>query len=345
MRLTPNSSHAIIACATLALAAGCSYGGIARGPDSVTTGAGPRVQSAARPDVLVLPAYEGPQQAYNDPQMLSKEAEVAISDSQNDVVNIYLQKTPHTMVGQLTGFTEPQGMAVDKSANLYVTNTGGADVLVFAPGASTPFLTLDDSGKLPVGVAVDTDGTVYVSNIRKPDNPVRLNTASQPDSAGTGIVVYRKGATKPFRKLTDAGISSDYFVAIGPNHRVFTDYFDQNGVAQIGYFDSANPKLHSLNIPNLQFPGGIKIDDDNILVIDQNARALLVFKPPHRFPRSFIPFIGASDPVTFDYGGTERTVWVADAVGVAEHYAPSGRLIDSINVGGVPIGVVTLPKQ
>jgi hypothetical protein len=311
MRSPLLSGYAIAGYMALALVAGCAYRGIAPEPVSMQN---------VRP--------------FSELRLVSKAAQVVVSDSQNGVVNFYLQQAPHTLVAQLTGFAEPQGMAVDIDGNLYVANTGGADVLVFAPGAKSPFLKLDDSGNLPVGVAVDADGTVFVSNIRKADS-----------SKSTGILVYQKGATKPSRKLSDPSIYSNYFVAIGPNHSVYTDYFDQNGVAQVGYYTGKSLPLHNLNIPNFQFPGGLKIDDGNVLVIDQNARALLIYKPPHRYPRSFIPFIGAGDPVNFDFGDTEKSVWVADGNGTAEHYAPSGRLIDSIPVGGVPIGIVTLPQR
>jgi streptogramin lyase len=345
--------EACAACAALSVSA-CAFGGareFAAADARLNTQAlrGPSVAAMSSAGSVLRPAMRdfavriSQSRSFNDPRMLLQNSEIAVSDSQNGVVNIYLQKPPHTLVGQLTGFTEPQGMAVDAKGNLYVTNTQAGNVLVFAPGASSPYLTLDDARKLPVGVAVDTDGTVYVTNIRKAD---ALNRpATRFTNGGTGIVVYHPGWTKPFKRLTDTSVSSYYFVAIGPNHRVYTSYFDANGAAQIGYYDPNDPQLHNLNLPNLQFPGGIKVDDGDILFDDQNARAILVFDPPHPHPRFFVPLIGAGDPVTFDYGRTEGTFWVADALGYAEHFSKSGNMFDAINVGGVPIGVVTLPQR
>jgi len=98
------------------------------------------------------------------------------------------------MIGEITGLDSPSGLAVDESNNLYVTQTdNGAPVLVFALGATKPFLRLEvPAGTLPTAVAVDRNDEVFVST-------------AQTGSTSTSILFYKKGATRPYRSFTVGG--------------------------------------------------------------------------------------------------------------------------------------------
>lgn len=61
------------------------------------------------------------------------------------------------------------GLAFDRKGNLYVSDEGGvanpADVEIFAPGSTTPFMTVVNAALAqPVRVAVDPQGNIWVAN-------------------------------------------------------------------------------------------------------------------------------------------------------------------------------------
>ncbi|HJT24605.1 MAG TPA: hypothetical protein VJ873_08505, partial [bacterium] len=92
-----------------------------------------------------------------------------ISDYSNNRVEQYdtsLNWVQNIGVGQVSA---PGQVAVDANGYLYVTNQGGNTVMVFNPSSpATPVLTFGSSGtgnghfSNPIGLAVDTDGSVYV---------------------------------------------------------------------------------------------------------------------------------------------------------------------------------------
>jgi len=81
-----------------------------------------------------------------------------------------------TIIGSSTGLNNPDAVAVDAAANIYVTNFGAvstpatASITIYAPGASgdaTPTATIAGSNtglSTPQGIAVDAAGTIYVAN-------------------------------------------------------------------------------------------------------------------------------------------------------------------------------------
>jgi sugar lactone lactonase YvrE len=80
-----------------------------------------------------------------------------------------------TIAGSNTGLFGPGGIAVDKARRIYVANRGGGagganSITVYAPGANgnaSPIATITGPNtKLgePTGIAVDPDGTIFVTN-------------------------------------------------------------------------------------------------------------------------------------------------------------------------------------
>jgi hypothetical protein len=109
-------------------------------------------------------------------------------------VQIYDSRTL-TLIGTISGFTNPRGVAIDSQRNVYVVDQGSNAVNVFHRGATTPFETLDDPDGLIIQVAVGKDGTAYVSN-------------EYSLSLGNGNVVeYPPGNTQPSRRIDDPHFS------------------------------------------------------------------------------------------------------------------------------------------
>ena len=73
-----------------------------------------------------------------------------------------------TISGSKTGLYGPRSIAVDASRNIYVANPAGAIVTVYAAGATgnvSPIATLSGySIAVPGGIAVDSEGDIYVLN-------------------------------------------------------------------------------------------------------------------------------------------------------------------------------------
>ncbi len=90
---------------------------------------------------------------------------IFVSFPQSNAVDIFLQARKNKMVGQITGLSQPVGLATDTSGNLYIANQSGTTVPVYAPPyKNPPKLILDDTGYLPQGVTVSPSGVVALAN-------------------------------------------------------------------------------------------------------------------------------------------------------------------------------------
>jgi hypothetical protein len=113
----------------------------------------------------------------------------------------------YSLVGQITdGINWPEGLAVDKNGDLYVTNLFSNTVTIYQPGGTSPSLTLTVPNE-PADVAVGSNGYVYVA-----------------EGYADGIDVYPPGATSPSRRLTNPDL--DYGVggvAVSSSNDVYAD--------------------------------------------------------------------------------------------------------------------------
>jgi DNA-binding beta-propeller fold protein YncE len=90
-----------------------------------------------------------------------------VSDTGSEAVYFYSYPALEK-VGQLTGIGTPDGLCTDRAGNVFVTNmppSGGANILEYAHGGTTPIQTLNDPGKVPSGCAVSpATGDLAVTN-------------------------------------------------------------------------------------------------------------------------------------------------------------------------------------
>ncbi|HVR46088.1 MAG TPA: hypothetical protein VMT95_05575 [Candidatus Binatia bacterium] len=132
--------RSIVLCGVLA-AAGCSSAAQYAGANAT-----PLKIEGARPDLVV-----------------KKLDLLYISDGNGEVtVYTYWQKT---LVAELTGFTQPMGECVDKSANVYIADYGAKKIVEYAHAGKKPLRTIDDSPYAPYSCSVDeTTGSLAVAN-------------------------------------------------------------------------------------------------------------------------------------------------------------------------------------
>ena len=117
---------------------------------------------------------------FNVPVALTADAmgNVYVADSGNDIIR---KISPAGVVTTLAGtagvsgaadgngvaarFANPQGIALDGSGAIYVADTGNHAVRKISPGGDVTTLASESAGlQVPVSIAVDSAGTVYVSD-------------------------------------------------------------------------------------------------------------------------------------------------------------------------------------
>jgi hypothetical protein len=206
--------------------------------------------------------------------------------NEDGTIGIYALDDPSTPVAQITGLhASQQGMVVDASGNLFVVNNGasaGDDyVLKYAPpytGSPTVLNTIWQSNIFyPVGIAVDAQGTVYVSDCGQ----YCIETPS--------VFVYPEGSTSPVKAISSPGFNSlAGLVADAPGNLYIANWNDQTyGVdvfrLKAGSTQPKALKLHGLTTGN--GGNGVALDPKGDLYVSNNSSGsdyVLAFKPGNK---------------------------------------------------------------
>jgi len=301
--------HAVCAASALTLLAGCS--GV--GPSAVAPSSGNGLMhvglhqntqgrsTSVLPGKFQRPATRGVKQFVNHNSCSATGMLVYVSDAANGVVNIYDNGT--TLCGQITGFSEPQGMTVHKHV-LYVANTGFENIEAFNRGSTSPDMTLTDpSGQFPVDVAVAPDGTIIGSNIFSPNTG--LGSVSTWTKTGTFVENFVPG-----------GLLESFFITTFHNGTVFEDGFDANGFSGLWSFSCPGGVCSGdveLGEP-FAFPGGlVQTKSCDLLGLDQISDTADTFELPSMTPATFTE--NGGDNVDVDTTKTRPyQVWTGDAL-------------------------------
>ena len=119
------------------------------------------------------------------------------------------------LVGTLTGFQEVAGVCADAAGNVWVANSADFDLIEYAHGGTSPIATLSDYESYPFSCSVNRQNAdLAVSNI----------FSIKQGEVGS-IVVYPSATGTP-RLYTDSKVPECYFVAYGPEGKI---YFDGTG--------------------------------------------------------------------------------------------------------------------
>jgi DNA-binding beta-propeller fold protein YncE len=271
----------------------------------------------------------------------------------SDVVDIYLQRGKQKMVGQITGLG-PSGIATDAAGNLYVASVGssgaGAIPVYAPPYMGTPTLTLDDSGYLPQGVAVSSNGTVGVANI-----------ANASFGYNTGdVVIFAQHSAMPCATVTNPAYAYGFYAAFDGKGNLFVTGENASGGIVLGEITGGcnAKKMRILTAtPSTGLLFGIQVEKTGRIAILAEGGStyddLDVFSAPKHdslgSPVSIVELVTPGDPMDFAFSASNHVVYTAEqgSGGLANTFDfPAGGVFKkTITVGGAPEGVAVTPPS
>jgi hypothetical protein len=272
MRILTTSKYALGATAAAAMLAACTGGGSQLNPAGPTMGANVgysvgQVQKNGVKSTMIAAKSNAHGEIKHFTQWMEKNAAknrlLYVSDYSANIVQVYnypSQGTQNPPAGTLTRFSNPQGLCVDKSNNVYVSNTGGQNVLVYPYGATSPSTTLGNPGEYPGDCSVNPDtGDVAVSDIFSP-------------TTGQGAVtIFPAGSTSGTVYVEPGGILECYFVGYMPNGDLYVDGINSSGFG-MAYLPSGSTTWQPVSFTGLvNFPGALQTDNTNLTVADQSG--------------------------------------------------------------------------
>jgi hypothetical protein len=312
---------------------------------AVAADADKKATSVARPDV-VSPGSIVVHRFVDVAAIQAAGTKIFVSDAANNVVNIY--NPSGKQLAQLTGFSQPQGLATDAKGNLYVADTNNSQILVFKPPYNKAPKKLADPGYFPAGVNVVTIGTTTYVGV--------TNICSAPNCTQGGFIVYKNGKSKG--AFQSSSIYRVYFCGFDAKGNLYADGTDSNGVVTVGEVAKATrggTTFATLTTGNtISFPGGVEVTTKGKIAIDdQLAASVFTYNPPKNGslgnPIKTTSLTGSGDAVTFAFTSNNKDLWTADAANAdsAEFaYPAGGSALKTIPVsGGLPIGAAVVPAE
>ncbi len=134
------------------------------------------------------------------------------SSTSSNVYTITVYSYPKgKLVGTLSDFSKPYGECVDKSGNVYITDSSFGKIYEYAHGGTKPIRALKDPSYQPYGCAVDpTTGNLAVANYSD-------------DSAREGdVAIYRKAKGFP-KSYIGYDFYYYYYLGYDPKGNLYVD--------------------------------------------------------------------------------------------------------------------------
>ncbi len=261
MRISRPAFYAFSVTAAAALLAACSGSGSpssALAPTTGTNSSSVHIRSLSDRVTLTArvskPVHSNHHKSWVSPDAARAPRILFISDDGTNQVNMYTMPGM-VLKGQLTGFSEPQGMCTDASGNIWVTNTGTESIIQLSRTGTT-LKTLNVPGEFPVGCAVNrANNDLAVTNI--------IAT-----TGGAGSVDVFTNATGTPTKFTSSSVTEFFFPTYDNAGNL---YLDGEGGAGYALSELAAGSSSITNVTvsggTLFFPGGLNWDSATSSVI------------------------------------------------------------------------------
>jgi serine/threonine-protein kinase len=287
--------------------------------------------SLVRPGVPFAPAVHGNLLLPSiHPTYATKGSLVFVSDQQQLAINIYqtknLASNPAPIASIAVSHGCPYNLASDKKGTLYVVdNCGGSDVEEFAKGQTTLKTSITNGVSNPLGIAIDKNGTLYVSNYP------------------ASITEYPKGATSPSKTITGGGLTNPFGMAVDKQGNLFIADF---GALQVFELPAGGSSVTPLNLSGLSSPVGVAVDKKNgdLWVTDENGRKVNVYAAGSTTPKQSVADNGQPYAISFQNTGKPKGEVVFSDVDSGSvfalkpgQYMPYATLTNDINL---PTGIL-----
>jgi len=235
-----NTRRALLVAALLAIA-GC--GGGSSSPSLSPASGSPFVHRG----VPIAPASHHSVMQSAQPTYSAKKSLVFEGDQDLAAVNVYqtkkLASNPAPIASIKVSAGCPYGLVADKSGTIYVAdNCGGNDVELYAKGSTTLKSTITTGISNPLGLAMDSSQTLYVSNY--------------PPS----ITEYLYGTTTPSQTITGGGLTDPFGLAVDSSQNLYIADF---GAAKVFEVKAGTTTVTDLGLSDLTEPIGVAVDKSN----------------------------------------------------------------------------------
>lgn len=175
-----------------------------------------------------------------------------------------------------TGLTGPEGVAVDASGSVYVSNVDN-DRIMKLETESTSQTVLPFTGlKEPYGLAVDADGAVYVADT---DSNRVLKLAA---GSSSQTVLPFTGLNRPEGLAVDESTGSVYVADTG-NNRILK-------------LDAQSTSQTVLQFADLERPKGVAVDRAGRVYVADTGNNRVLKLPPGSTSQTALSFTGLKDP-------------------------------------------------
>lgn len=239
-----------------------------------------------------------------------------VSDPFLGVVNLYdADRKDGGPIGQIGDFKQPEGLFVDSSKDLWVTNFGGRDVIGYREGSLFPFYEFSDTSGYPNSLCNGAySPTFYVVNLE-----------SATGGNGQTVDVYVEGSKKPASVLTDKNSANLLYCAVDGKGNLFVTMQNTSGSGEVDEFPKGKT-TPVVVLTDLPYVTGIVFDTHDYLVLSESgAGRIRTYAPPYgKGPKSSFSYDGSIIQVALDSSATN--IWGANqTLLVAQEFAyPDG---------------------
>jgi hypothetical protein len=226
------------------------------------------------------------------------------------------------------------GDAVHRNYGL-VADTGNSRAVVFTASCSTQAI-LDDSGYLPIDVAIASDGTVAVTNL-----------CAAPSCTGSGNIAFYAPGSTTITSVATGLMSNYYFGDFDKNGNFYNDGLTSQGTTVVGVVARGSTTDDPTGITGIGQPGGIQVArNGSINIDDPTCSCIQIFNGSSH--TGTVRLSGTVSATTFAFTKSNSDIWVADpyTLNVYEfHYPSGGSSVNVLQGFSKPVGVAVSPPD